>query len=188
MFYIFLTDDEFSDICAKYNRYVYTVCKNTIIRKSKNFDFPQEEIKDIMQDVFVKFFRQLQKEDHIVNMKSFLARITEFTTINYLEKHARENKMISSVLIDEDLSDENNNPVDIVLKDETFNELVSLIKDLDPKYSSVLLLHHVHNMSLKAIADMHNVSYNTICSWHLRGKRLLAKKLNEKRSGDTKCE
>lgn len=181
MFYILVTDKEFSDIFKKYNKYVYTVCKNTIERKFKKFDFPNEEIKDIVQISFTKFFLQLQKETEVKHEKSLLACITELTTINYLEKYIRENDpLVQYSDIDEEDDGNFDEPIDITIENERFEELISIIKSMNSKYSSVILLKSLHDMSLKEISDISNISYGTILSWHLRGKRLLAKKLSEK--------
>ncbi len=190
MFYILLTNDEFADIFRKYNKYLYTISKNTASKKFSGIVLPKEEIEDIVQTVFVKFFLQAQKEERIDNTKSLLARIAELTTINHVERYIRVNNLIIHDYFqdeNDDIYDEANNPIDIILDDENFDELLSSIKSLDKKYSSVLLLKNVHKMSLKEISDISGISYDTICSWHVRGKRLLAQKLNQKKDGDEIC-
>ena len=182
MFYILVTDKEFRDIFKQYNKYSYTVCKNTIIRRIKKYDFPQEEIFDIVQISFTKLFLSMKKADKVENIKSLIARITELTTVNYLEKYIRENGHIVPDYYDSD--DANTvtspDPIDMILDDEDIKELTALIKTLDTRYSSVLMLYYVHEMSFKEISEMSQIPYSTICSWHVRGKRMLAKKLQKK--------
>ena len=182
MFYILVTDKEFKDIFMQYNRYSYTVCKNTIERRIKKFDFPQEEILDIIQITFMKLFITMKKADKVDNIKSLIARITELTTVNYLEKYIRENDHIVPGYYDSDDANVPSlpDPIDMILDDEDIENLTALIKTLDTKYSSVLLLYYVHEMSFKEISEMSQIPYSTICSWHTRGKRLLAKKLQMK--------
>ena len=182
MFYTLVTDKEFKDIFIQYNKYSYTVCKNTIKHRIKKYDFPRDEICDIVQISFMKLFLYIKKADKVENIKSLIARITELTTVNYLEKYIRENGCIVPDYFDSD--DVNTvslpNPIDMVLDDEDIKELTALIKTLDTRYSSVLLLYYVHEMSFKEISDMSQIPYSTICSWHVRGKRMLAKKLQKK--------
>ena len=177
-----VTDKEFKDIFMQYNNYSYTVCKNTIERRIKKYDFPQDEMCDIVQISFTKLFLCMKKADKVENIKSLIARITELTTVNYLEKYIRENDHIVPDYYDSD--DANTvstpSPIDMILDDEDLEELTALIKTLDTKYSSVLLLYYVHEMSFKEIAEMSQIPYSTICSWHMRGKRMLAKKLQKK--------
>ena len=178
LFYILVTDKEFSEIFTQYKGYSYTVCKNTIERRIKKFDFPVDEIKDIMQISFTKLFLYIRKTDKIDNMKSLIARITELTTINYLDKYIRDMGQLVSDF-DDEKDEEMSAPIEIVIDDESYNELIALIRNLDIRYASVILLNHVHEMSFKEISELTQIPYSTICSWHTRGKNILAKKLNE---------
>ena len=183
LFYILVTDKEFSDIFNQYGRYSYTVCKNTIERRIKKFDFPRDEIKDIIQISFTKLFLYMKKTDKIENMKSLIARIIELTTINYLDKYIREKgKFVADYFEHDDQNVETMpDPLELVIDDESFEELTDIIKTLDSRYSSVILLYYIHEMSFKEISELTLIPYSTICSWHTRGKRILAKKLNEKK-------
>lgn len=183
MFYILVTDKGFSEIFAQYRGYSYTVCKNTVERRIKKYDFPRDEIKDIIQISFTKLFLYIRKTDKIENMKSLIARITELTTINYLDKYIRDTGRFvpDYSAIDDGEEEEIPDPLELIIDDESFNELTDLIKNLDIRFASVILLNHVHDMSFKEIAELVQIPYSTICSWHTRGKRILAKKLSEKR-------
>lgn len=183
LFYILVTDKEFSDIFNEYGGYSYTVCKNTIERRIKKFDFPRDEIKDIIQISFTKLFLYMQKTDKIENMKSLVARIIELTTINYLDKYIRDmGRFVPDYFEHDDQNGETTpDTLDLLIDDESLEELTDLIKTLDSRFSSVILLYYVHEMSFKEISDLSQIPYSTICSWHTRGKRILAKKLNKKK-------
>ena len=70
-------------------------------------------------------------------------------------------------------------PTEIALNNINYAELIEYIKKLHPKYSSVILLKNVYGVKLTTIAEITGIPYNTILSWHVRGKKLIAKKLGE---------
>lgn len=182
MFYMLVTDKGFNDIFSQYKKYSYTVCKNTIERRVKKYDFPWDEIGDIVIISFTKLFLYMEKGEEVENIKSLIARITELSTVNYLDKYMRETgRIVTDYYDSDDVKGETlPDPIDIILDDENMKELITLIKTLDTRYSSVMLLYYVHEMSFKEIADIAQIPYSTICTWHTRGKRILAKKLQEK--------
>ena len=182
MLYILVTDGYFNEIFTTYSKYAFTVCKSTIVGRIKKYDFPDEEIKDILQIAFTKLFLYMQKVDKVDNVKSLLAQIVELSTTNHLEKYIRETDPLISGFTEKDIigTDVISDPVEIAIDDVDFKELITLIKKLDVRYSSVILLKHVHNMSLKEISEVSEIKYSTICSWHIRGKRLLAQMLAER--------
>lgn len=188
MFFILITDKDFREIFLKYNKYSYTVCKKTIERRMKKLDFPQDEIGDIIQISFTKLFLYMRRVDEIDNIKSLIARITELSTVNYLDKYIRDTKLFVPDYFESDdaAAVDTADPVEVILENEDYQELVTLIKTLDERYSSVLLLYYVHDIGLNEIAKMMETSENTIYSWHMRGRRLLAKKLRKKKEVEKK--
>ena len=167
---LLITDQQFCQLYKKYRKYAVTVCVN-VMRKYYAEYFSWEEVKDIIQETFLNTYLYLKRVDEVYNVKSLIARITELTTLKHMDRYARYAKEKIPVA---DISDD---PIDVILTDENLDELTMLIKSLHPRYSSVLLLKNVHNMSLKQISKMTEISYNTILSWHHRGKLKLAKKL-----------
>lgn len=175
MFLILLmTDPQFNQFYRKYNKYVGTISIN-IISKYYSRYFDPEELKDIIQETFLNIYVYLSRTDEVGNIKSLIARITELTTIKLMDKYV---KYIGKKLPVPDDPD----PIDIVMDNSNFEEIVKSIKDLHPRYSSVILLKNVHGISLKEISEMSGISYNTILSWHSRGKRLLAIKLDKRKN------
>ena len=167
---LLVSDKQFSQLYKKYQKYAATVCIN-VIRKYYSKYFSWEEVKDIMQETFLNTYLYLKRVDEVYNVKSLIARITELTTLKHMDGYAR---FVKEKLPMDDTVDD---PIEIILTDENLEELTKLIKSLHPRYSSVLLLKNVHNMSLKNISKLTGIPYNTILSWHRRGKLKLAKKL-----------
>ncbi len=178
MIFLVVTDDEFKNIFTKYSKYVFSICKNIVDYRVGKTDFPFVEIEEITQIAFIKLFKYLKKTDSVNNMKALISRISELTTISYLDKYISEkDNVVSYEELNSDI--ESADATDIVLNNDSLDQLVELIKGLDKKYSAVILLKYVHKMSLKDIAFVSDIPYNTVCSWHARGKKLLAEKLKQ---------
>ena len=169
---LLITDSQFNQLYRKYNKYAYTVSKN-VIRKYYSRYFNPEEINDIIQESFLNVYVYLNRIDDVRNIKSLIARITELTTIKLMDKYVRY--IGAKISVPDD-----NDPIDVVINNDDFEEMVKNIKELHPRYSSVILLKNAHGISLKDISEMSGISYNTILSWHNRGKRLLAMKLDQR--------
>lgn len=171
-FMLLVTDQEFNQLYRKYKKYAGTVCINTMKRYFSKY-FSLEEMKDILQETFLNTYLYLIRTEEIHNMKSLIARITELTTIKHMDKYVRLVRVkIPMLEIEED-------PIEMVLESEDLENLAKIIKSLHPRFSSVILLKNVHGMSLKGIAEISGIPYNTILSWHSRGKRQLAKLLQQ---------
>ena len=176
-FMLLVTDQQFSQLYRKYIKYAGTVCINTMKRYFSKY-FSLEETKDILQETFLNTYLYLVRTEEIHNMKSLIARITELTTIKHMDKYVRLMRVkLPMPEVEED-------PIEIVLETEDLERLAKVIKTLHPRFSSVLLLKDFHGMSLKGIAEISGIPYNTILSWHSRGKRQLAKLLQEKYSSE----
>lgn len=171
---LLITDLQFGQLYRKYNKYAYTVCRN-VIKKYYSRYFNPEEINDIIQESFLNVYVYLTRIDEVWNIKSLIARITELTTIKLMDKYV---KYISTKIPVPDDHD----PIDIVVDNDDFEEIVKNIKKLHPRYSSVILLKNVHSISLKDISEMSGIPYNTILSWHSRGKQLLATRLDQSKN------
>lgn len=170
---LLVTDPQFSQLYRKYNKYAGTVCINVIRRYYSRY-FNHEEIKDIIQETFMNVYVYLTRTDDIRNIKSLIARITELTTIKLMDKYVKY--IVTKIPLPDD-----HDPIDIVIDNDDLDEIVKNIKKLHPRYSSVILLKNVHGIGLKDISEMSGISYNTILSWHNRGKRLLAIRLTQRR-------
>ena len=171
---LLITDPQFSQLYRKYNKYAYTVCKN-VIKEYYSRYYNQEEINDIIQETFMNVYVYLTRIDDVWNIKSLIARITELTTIRLMDKYV---KYIGAQIPVPDEHD----PIDIIIDNSDLDEIVKKIKKLHPRYSSVMLLKNAHGISLKDISEMSGISYNTILSWHSRGKRLLAMNLDQRKN------
>lgn len=141
----------FEEIYITYGRLVYFI----IMKYVKN----NMDVEDITQEVFLKFFNNLQKAE-IKNIKYYLVVSAKNAAINFLK--AKNNK----VIIDEN----------IILgqeQKEYSNEQYFMIISNMEKYMSdyeieIVIQHTVYDYSFKELAKKYEKSINTIISIYHR--------------------
>lgn len=120
---------------------------------------------DIFQDTFIKVIQKLKSESYNEEGKflSWVFRISHNLIIDYYRK---TNKMPMSRDTDEYsifsiLSDDSPNVEVKILKEQSENDIVKLIKFLPPEQQQIIDLKLYKKMSFQEIADLLDISVNT---------------------------
>ncbi len=131
------------------------------------------DAEDAVQNAFVKITKYIDK----INMKapekavrSYCLSIVanEVRDIVSDERHCDDIEEYADLLADEDVIEKMN------IK-ESYRNAVEIIKRMDEKYSAVLMYYFCYDMSVKEIAEMLELSENTVYSRLSRGKLILMK-------------
>lgn len=139
-----------------------------------------ETAQDIVQDVFLKVYINLNGFDPNLKFSSWLYRIAHNETIN----HWRRNKKRTA----NDVSWDNNEALKNIIRDEydaeqavyqkiTNEQLLESIKRIDEKYRIVLVLNYLEGKSYQEIADILNKPIGTVGTLLNRAKKVLKKEL-----------
>jgi len=142
-----------------------------IMRLSK---FRSEEASDILQDVFVKTYYNLNEFDDSLKFSSWIYRITHNQTISEIRKKSvRPSVPFEKEDIDRfedalDISKE----IDDSFDKEKINKALSL---LDEKYREVLVLRFLDEKDYVEISDILKKPISTVGNLILRGKKLFKK-------------
>ncbi len=139
---------------------------------------------DIVQDVFIKVWKNLKKFDvNKANFKTWLLTIARNTITDSL----RKKKMISFSNLDkEDESFESNILDEVILPDEALikledKEYLNKILDQIPiGYREVLILYYQEELNFREIGEVLNKPLNTVKSHHHRALILLKQKMENK--------
>ena len=111
------------------------------------------DAEDILQEVFIKIFRNIDKLEKKEAIKSWLYKITKNTIIDYYKKKKEvvlaPEKMLN--IEDEDFTEDNMN-------EELSNCLKKMIFDLPDKYRQVYDLYENQNMKHKEIGEKLDIS------------------------------
>lgn len=139
-----------------------------------------EAAQDIVQDVFLKVYVNLNGFDSNLKFSSWLYRIAHNETIN----HWRRNKKRKS----NDVSWDKNEALKNIIRDDydteqevyqkiTNEQLLEVIERLDEKYRTVLVLNYLEGKSYQEIADILNKPIGTVGTLLNRAKKVLKKEM-----------
>ncbi len=144
--------------------------------------------EDIVQETFIKVWKNLKKFDQAKKFKPWLYRIARNTAFDYLRKH----KIVFSLeVLDEKeesqdyfFPDPKPGPFEQIVLSQSRQVIFDFISQLPAIYAVVLKLYYLEEFSLPEIADILAESIDTVKSRHRRAliklERLL---LESKKSG-----
>jgi len=115
-----------------------------------------EDTEDILQDVFVKVYKNLNGYDSNLKFSSWIYRIAHNETITFLRKINRrpttynfELDAVKVKTIKEDLNIE-----EAIDQKQLSGDILKIINSLNPKYKDVLLLRYVEDKDYSEISDI----------------------------------
>jgi RNA polymerase sigma-70 factor (ECF subfamily) len=138
---------------------------------------------DIVQDVFIKVWKNIKKFDRQKNFKTWLLTIAKNTALDAVKKKKAvlfskieegENDLdafLSPYVEGPDLPDE------LLQRKQNKSELDRVLAELSPSYRSVLLLRYTEHLKFREIADTLQEPIDTIKSKHRRALLQLKKLL-----------
>ncbi len=138
-----------------------------------------EEAEDLLQDVFLKAYINLNKFDTSLKFSSWIYRITHNTVISSFRKKKSRPNEIAKFGIDEyaeqiasniDLEKE----VDRIYLQEKFEGIFKTIKI---KYRDVIVLKYIEEKTYKEISDILQIPEGTVAIRLSRAKNVLRKKI-----------
>lgn len=139
----------------------------------------KEDAEDILQEVFISVYKNLQGFDQTLKFSSWIYRITHNKTISHVRKIKTKPKTID--LEDGDIFDviANSKDMDIEVHSKMEKErVISAIEEMDIKYKSVLILRFVEEKEYSEISDILKIPVNTVGTNINRAKKILKEKLN----------
>jgi RNA polymerase sigma-70 factor (ECF subfamily) len=127
---------------------------------------------DISQEVFIKVYKSVHEFRGTCTLKTWLLQITRNTAFS----HRRKAYFRYHVLTGFAGGDKRQSSAEeIVLEQEFANELWSQVLTLSRKYREVLILNAHYQLSLEEIAELLQISVNTVKSRLHRARKTLLK-------------
>jgi len=139
-----------------------------IMRISK---FRKEDAGDILQDVFVKIYYNLNEFDDSLKFSSWVYRIAHNQTISEIRKKSSR----PSIPFEKEDIDRFEDAFDITKEiDNSFDrgEINEVLSRLDEKYREVLILRFLDEKDYVEISDILKKPVSTVGNLILRGKKL----------------
>jgi len=149
------------------------------IRRITNI--PKEEIDDLLQDIFISVYQNINSYDPELQFSSWIYRIAHNKTINHWKKNK---KIYDNLSIDENpFVYESNFHTKDFLEDfeirDRKNELSRALRNINEKYREILILKFIEGKDYKEISDILEKPMGTIATMINRGKKALKKEIEK---------
>lgn len=138
---------------------------NFIFRYTRN----REDAEDLVQDTFIKAFRNFDRYDRKYTFSTWLYTIGRRTVYN----HYRSKRQ--SEPLDFELVDSNATPDTLTEASDTKHAIWNLAKELKQEYQEVLALKYADDLSVKEIAQVMGKSVVNIKTLLFRARQQLRK-------------
>lgn len=142
--------------------------------------FSNEDIEDIIQDVFIKVYRYLNEFDNTFAFSTWIYRITRNTTIDEIRK--KNSRPQSADLEDEELVKIFRSDQDVekeMERKDDFEKAKKIIHELPFKYREVLILKLLEDKSYEEMVDILRKPKGTVAALVSRGRKILAKQMQK---------
>jgi len=179
------TDEEVVKLVLKDQKYFIILVdryKEKLFRyisRISNFNEPERE--DILQDVFVKVYVNLNSFNSSLKFSSWIYRITRNEVINNFRKFKRrpqiaridpDDDFMSRIRSGLDLENEINIKVDM-------DYIKKVLNDINDKYKDVLILKFLEEKDYREISDILKIPMGTVATYINRGKKELKQKIKK---------
>lgn len=159
--------EAFAPLVSKYHTRVH----NHIYRRFRD----PEVAKDLTQETWLKALRGIHTFRGEAAFSSWLYRIAENVSIDYLRKQKHDTGPLHLIPTDR-ITDTHACPSQDILRQECRETLKNAIKRLTETRRKVFVLYYLHDLPIKTIARRLNRSEGTIKT-HLRNARLQLQEL-----------
>ncbi len=142
----------------------------------------REDREDILQNAFVKAYKNLNSFDPELEFSSWMYRITHNEAMSFFRaKRARPQVILSEdgELLLTELRDESSDTAAIAEHRLDSEELARAFAELEPKYRTALVLRFFEDRSYNEMSDILQVPVGTVSTLLYRAKRELKKVLPE---------
>jgi RNA polymerase sigma-70 factor (ECF subfamily) len=172
-------ESAYKDLVEKYDRPIYFHIRKMIKEK--------ELVEDLVQEVFMKAFKNLATYSNEYAFSTWLYRIATNHTIDYLRKKKLQTLSINDPYKTKDgeleiqLPDETYATDKQVIKKERKKIVQDAITNLPEKYRAVIQLRHMDELTYDEIADELDLPLGTVKAHIFRARELLYKALIDKK-------
>lgn len=172
-------EDSYKKLVDKYDRPIYFHIRKMIKQ--------QEMVEDLVQEVFIKAFKNLKSYNHEYAFSTWLYRIATNHTIDYLRKKKLQTFSINDPVKTKD------GEMEVQLPDNSFATDAPIIKserkaivqhaiaNLPEKYRKIIKMRHIGELSYDEISVELDIPLGTVKAHIFRARELLYKALIDKK-------
>jgi RNA polymerase sigma-70 factor (ECF subfamily) len=143
--------------------------------------FSQEDIEDILQEVFIKIYKYLNDYDDSMAFSTWVYQITRNATIDEIRK--RKSRPETTWLENEDLVKVLKSSLNLekeYINNDSIEKIKNIIVQMPDKYREVLILRFIEEKSYEEIMDIVQLPKGTIASLINRGRKIIVDQAKEK--------
>lgn len=140
-----------------------------LVRLAYSFVKERTKAEDIVQDVFIRYYINLEQFEGRSSVKTFLYRITVNECHNHFRSWAHRKIELTNML--SPLLPNKGSVEETALATEKSNEVAGAVGKLPLKYREVLWLYYYAELSVKEISEVLKISDNTVKTRLARGRQ-----------------
>ena len=172
-----LNKHAFSEIVDKYESPIRRYVRRLGCRDDSDVD-------DVLQNIFIKVFTNLNEYDQDLKFSSWLYRIAHNETISFFRKKNVRPSVLTLSTEDTDrffeLLADDEDPVEIKYLENEASIVRDVLVGLDLKYREALILRFLEEKSYTEISDILKIPEGTVATLINRGKKILKVVLTDK--------
>lgn len=149
----------------------------SLVRLAFTYVKQEQLAEDIVQDVFVKCYKNLNSFRQDSSYKTWLYRITVNNCKDVLKSWNFRNLITSNLVGLQIHTSKEKSPEEKLLTYEENRHISNLVISLPIKLREVIIFYYYEEMRIEQISDLLGINQNTVKSRLLRGKQQLKKKL-----------
>jgi RNA polymerase sigma-70 factor, ECF subfamily len=134
------------------------------------------EVEDLVQEVFIKAFKQIKNHRSISSPKPWLISIARSVAIDVIRKKKKEREKVIKAQLDFE-DPQLSSPEDIYNLNEEMRQMYKGINSLKQSYYDVVMLRGIKELTIKETATVLNWSENKVKVTYHRALGVLEKKL-----------
>lgn len=165
----------FEELVIRYERRLFS-----FVRRISYFS--QEDIEDIVQDSFVKVYKNLNAFDDTFEFSTWIYRITRNTTFDAIRrKNARPQ---AARLEEEDFLKIFRSTIDLekeMIALDDFEKLKKVIDEMPIKYKEIFVLKFIEEKTYEEIMDIVKKPKGTIATLVSRGRKMVVDKMRDEK-------
>lgn len=139
----------------------------------------EEEIEDILQNIFIKAYLNLNDFDHNLSFSSWIYRIAHNEIIDNFRRFKARPQLLDTDIKDSHIKElaSDNNFLNEMSRQEEIDKIRLALAKLDIKYQEIIILKFLEEKDYQEIADIIKKPLGTVASRLNKAKKELRKKI-----------
>lgn len=136
------------------------------------------ETEDLLQEVFLKIYKNLDQFNKNSSLKTWIFRITVNTCKDYLKFRLRQKEKIKRFFNNHNsIPSFNEDPESLMIEKDFSSQILTTIFSLSQKYQEIIILFYYYDLSTKEISETLSINESTVRTRLARAREKLKKSL-----------